>query len=446
MKAHRLANERGVMLMHVAVAMLALLALAALAVDYGVMWASRRQAQNAADAAALGGAVSLAYQEPGNYDRARLVAQGIGQSHWIFGANPTINLGSGDDDDITQDISFPDCPPGAEGGECIRVNIYRDSTRDPLPTFFARLANVVSQGVRATATAQIASGNQIECLLPFAVIDRWADNYDDNVEFFPNDGETGIEGWTSNDDFQPANGDVYVGPYDGNVNHTGWKVDEDYGRQLILKDGDNQQESGQYSSGWAQLVYLPGSQGGNDVNNDILQCNEAPVGIATSELACGKNDEPNPAIGCVEVKTGIQQSAAFTVSDYIDEVTEREGGEAVWDPNATGPDGLQGAVVGGAGMATERIRGIVVFDINTYMAANCSGGTCRGKVANIIGFFLEGVCQDVMAAGRLDPGMACENPNKDIVGRIIKLPSTVFGGAGEVEESASFLQVVRLVR
>ena len=31
----------------------------------------------------------------------------------------------------------------------------------------------------ATATAEVASGNQIRCLLPFAAIDRWADNHDE---------------------------------------------------------------------------------------------------------------------------------------------------------------------------------------------------------------------------------------------------------------------------
>ena len=42
-------------LVHVALAMLALIAFSALAIDYGAMWVSRGQAQNAADAAALAG-------------------------------------------------------------------------------------------------------------------------------------------------------------------------------------------------------------------------------------------------------------------------------------------------------------------------------------------------------------------------------------------------------
>ena len=57
-------DERGAVLVHVAVAMLALIGFSALAIDYGAFWVSRRQAQNAADAAALAGALSLAFDDP----------------------------------------------------------------------------------------------------------------------------------------------------------------------------------------------------------------------------------------------------------------------------------------------------------------------------------------------------------------------------------------------
>jgi hypothetical protein len=434
MKADRLANERGVMLMHVAVAMLALMALAALAIDYGVMWASRRQAQNVADAAALSGAVSMAFSAPGDHDRARLAAQGIGQSHWVFGAHPTINLGSGDDDDITQDISFPDCPPGAGSGECIRVNVYRDATRDPLPTFFARLAGITSQGVRATATAQWTYGNSAECLLPFAVIDRWADNFDDNIDtaYWPNDGSPGTAGWTLNDHFQPANGDDYVPPYDGNTSHNGWTVDGDYGTQLVIKDGS----IGQYSSGWAQQIDLPDSTGSQDYKWNIANCNRQPVGIAESSEPCTAVDEE---IGCISIKTGMAQGP--TSQGIGDVVGYDEDARWDWSADGTLGEGL-GGIVEGQGWSSPRIRPIVVLDINHYIAQGCSGTTCIGKVANIIGFFVEGMCKDVT----LDGGVTCEDPNKDVVGRIVKLPSTYFSGAGEVEESAAFLQIVRLVR
>lgn len=440
MTRERYGDERGAILIHVAIAMLGLLAFSAFVVDYGVLWASRRQAQNVADAAALAGAASLAFDAPGDWDRARLSAKAVGEAHAIFGVAPNIDQGNGFSDDITQDISFPECPPGSGGGTCVRVNVHRDSSGSPLPTFFARLFGRLTQDVRASATAQVATGNQIQCLLPFAVIDRWADNYDENKDtrFYPNDALPGVEGWSPNDRYQPDKDDVYIAPYEGNTDHTGWTVDGDYGRQLIIKDGN----IGDYSTGWAQLVYLPGSQGTNDIANDIWTCNESPVGIADKDLPCGKNEDRNEAAGCVAVKPGMAQRIAHEIKDYVSTVDP----QARWDWNAPGPDGKSGAVVGGQGMSSPRIRPIVIFDINTYIESGCTGGTCRGKVANIIGFFVEGVCGDVAAAGQLDPGSQCENPSKDIVGRIVKLPSTVFGGAGNVEESAAFLQVIRLVR
>ena len=134
-------NDRGAVLVHVTVAIVGLLAFAALVIDYGIMWSGRRQAQNAADAAALAGAVSMAYDAPGDYDRSRADAKAIGDSNLSYGASPNITLGSGDSDDTTEDISFPLCPPGSPGvpDTCVRVNAYRNEDTNPLPTFFARL-------------------------------------------------------------------------------------------------------------------------------------------------------------------------------------------------------------------------------------------------------------------------------------------------------------------
>src|SRR4029078_11116421 len=160
----RARDERGVTVMQVGVAMVGLRAFAALVTDYGVLWAARRQAQNAADAAALAGAISLEHNP--DYDVARAAAKGVGETNKIFGVAPTINLGSGDSVDESEDISFPLCPPGEGAGEkaCIRVNVYRNESRDPLPTFFGKLFGMTEQGVQATATAQIGAGNSIKCL------------------------------------------------------------------------------------------------------------------------------------------------------------------------------------------------------------------------------------------------------------------------------------------
>src|SRR5687767_14546034 len=62
----RLHSERGVSLIVVMIAIFVLTSFLVFVVDYGVMWLARRQAQNAADAGALAGAVGRAYDEPAN--------------------------------------------------------------------------------------------------------------------------------------------------------------------------------------------------------------------------------------------------------------------------------------------------------------------------------------------------------------------------------------------
>ena len=55
----KLRSERGAVIIHVAIALIALLGFTAVIVDYGAMWVARSQAQSAADAGALAGALTL---------------------------------------------------------------------------------------------------------------------------------------------------------------------------------------------------------------------------------------------------------------------------------------------------------------------------------------------------------------------------------------------------
>ena len=83
-----MSSDGDAILVHVAAALLALMAVSAVSIDYGMKWVSRRQAQNAADAAAMGGAISLALDDPNNFNKARTSAKATGESNWIFGQPP----------------------------------------------------------------------------------------------------------------------------------------------------------------------------------------------------------------------------------------------------------------------------------------------------------------------------------------------------------------------
>ncbi len=75
----RLRDERGVVLILFTVMFMLLIGFAALVADIGLLWWYRRELQNAADSAALAGAVYL----PGDPDQARRVAVAYAQRHLV---------------------------------------------------------------------------------------------------------------------------------------------------------------------------------------------------------------------------------------------------------------------------------------------------------------------------------------------------------------------------
>ena len=89
----RRSSERGAVVIQVAVCLLGLLAFTSFVVDYGVLWTSRGQAQTAADAGALAGAISLAY-EPGtdSANNAKLKASEVAKQNLVWGQAPNVQL------------------------------------------------------------------------------------------------------------------------------------------------------------------------------------------------------------------------------------------------------------------------------------------------------------------------------------------------------------------
>ena len=436
--------ERGAIIIHVAFALLALLAFSAFVVDMGVMWVSRRQAQNAADAGALAGAVALMR------DGART-------------PRPQNRLFSGR---MTTPSSVPRTLPRTCASRSLarrRERAAHHVTSRPLRRVSTSQAAFVRTCFAMRLTGRIAAARRWvqrsrPCLAPSSASrssacarrrprkSHRATRLDASCPLQPS-----IAGPTTTTRIQirptsptirrqaqrggrrtictsPRRGTCIPPPYNGNTNHTGWKVTNDFGRQMVLKDGG----VGTYSAGWALQVDLPDSTGSQDYKWNIQHCNQQAVGIAAQPEACSTVDEP---IGCVSVKTGVAQGPT---SQGIGDVAKGLVGQ---DPAAHW-DSTQQTVLGGGGLSSPRVRPMVVLDIDNYVGQGCSGTTCIGKVANIIGFFVEGMCKDVT----LDPGIGCDDPTKDVVGRIVTVPGSYVSGTGDVEESASFVKVVRLVR
>src|SRR5262245_58686187 len=178
MRYRRLQSERGAVIIHVAVGLVALIGFSALTVDYGVLWVSRRQAQNAADAAAHAAAEQLSFGDPSDYTAATNAAVAAASQNLIWGQAPTAT---------TVAITFLDgvagtplCPPGAPGppDKCVNADVWRNTEKsNPLPMYFGQIVGLTQQGVKATATAQLYWGDKATCVKPFVIPDKWQENY-----------------------------------------------------------------------------------------------------------------------------------------------------------------------------------------------------------------------------------------------------------------------------
>lgn len=159
-------DDRGAILIIVAVALFTLTALSAFVVDMGIVWAARAQAQNAADAGALAAAENTLIN-PSDLTGARVAARKLANGNPVWGQNPLTP-----DIDVTLPVT---CPAGTGGGpSCVKVDVHRGDAghSNTLPVFFASLLGASSQSISATATAMLAGANHADCLRPWFVLDR----------------------------------------------------------------------------------------------------------------------------------------------------------------------------------------------------------------------------------------------------------------------------------
>lgn len=160
--------ERGITMVLVAVAMVAIIAMAALSIDVVTLFLAREEAQRSADAAALAAARVLSISgitgDPSNStlswsaicggttSPATLAATAVGMRSAVGGATATITVSYSAGSGLTSD-SKADCGSlGAAFGvnPMVTVQVKRLS----LPTFFSRAWGNTGNSVSATATAE----------------------------------------------------------------------------------------------------------------------------------------------------------------------------------------------------------------------------------------------------------------------------------------------------
>jgi hypothetical protein len=406
-------------LVHTGFTLLGLLAFSAFSVDYGVMWVARRQAQNAADAAALAGAISLAFGDSTDLDRARAVAVAAGLANEVWGQAPAIGPG---------DITIAPCPVGTPGlpDQCVRADVFRNQARgNPLPTFFARLVGVNNQGVRATATAQILNGSTVNCTRPWAIPNRWNENregdppiaddlweWDDIFEKYYEKGPNKGELLPVNP--PPVPRDTAAGYHDPSSPlydpSYGFRSAGIIGELVRLKVGSPHDA---ITSGFFFPIDIPmldgPSSGGARYRQNIAECNPDAGTISIGDTVV---TEPGNMIG--PTKQGVDDLIAQDKGAY-------------WDGT-----GISGSCAPSCAPMSPRIVPIVVFNVEDYYDDKFDGDSnhVNGRydlpVEDLICFFVEPMQgNDVM--GRF---MECPVANNDPVG----------------EDASPFLRRVILVR
>lgn len=403
--------ERGAVLIHVAVLMLVLIGFLTFVVDHGVMWVARAQAQNAADAGALAGAVAMAYDANGWTDQtptgpARQSAYQMATTHGVIGAYPSVIMAS---DVVFTGFPADMCPPDAGGNpHCIRVDVYRNQVRgNALPSIFGQVFGITAHGVRATATARVAVADASDCLKPWIIPDKWADNYDTTPE--PNS-----PFWSEDDTYERFDRrgnplvppDSYVAPSSTGPG-TGFTVSADRGTRVTLKQGS---PSTSLESGVFQPVRIPrfdgGSSGGSDYEDNIASCNGLPIGIG--DILQSEN-------GNMVGPTNHGVDALIALDPH-----------AQWDTGTSSVINSCATANPSCGRSP-RIVAVPVFDTE-YFYTSDRQGLPTFRVVNILGFFIDHM------------------EGNDVVGWLTEAPGLARAATAPIQPNSSFLAEIQLIR
>jgi Flp pilus assembly protein TadG len=435
-------DERGAILIQVTVAMLGLLAFLTLVVDYGVMWMSRRQAQNSADAGALAGAIALAFDDPSDLSdtgQAKQAAHAAALANKVFGVAP--------DNNISTDITFfgpalgTQCPDGDVAATCVRVDVHRTAARgNPLPTFFAKLMSITSQDISATATAKVTSGTSVTCMRPFAIVDKWDEYNSGHAEHDYDNGvpDPDFDPFSSTFDKYPINGggppippedDYYVNsancaPGDNSctpIAGTGYRpfADDgvtpvDYGRMVEIHTGAQDQTS----AGFFQPVRLhPGDNGAADYCASIKTCDPTVSNSIGQVIETENGGMVGPTKQCLFTDDDSLKSLDPT-AHWVDSYPGYPNGAVVSDDPAIAPN------------QSPRIVPLPVISPEEFYATDPNGHTTL-VIHNILGFFVE---DQTTGPGGLQVTR----------GRLITVPADDVGGS--TTSTSSFLRKIILIR
>jgi hypothetical protein len=365
--------------------LMAFLSASMLAIDVGMLMTARNQAQNSADAGALGGAAALFYED---FDDRTATGPAVTSALDSARQNQVM---SGQVNVTPADVEFLNDPAGEPNR--VRVTVYRNAARgNPMTTMIARYFGMANVGVAAVATAEVSPANAMTCVKPFTIPDKWIEKQDPAWDPLNSTYETV-------DKKAPMpNPDVYV-PADQS-GYTGYSPITDRGTPLMIRAGTGHNVS---PSMYFSLT-IGGITGAAEYEANICGCNTTMFHWGDLMV-----QEPGNMMG--PTVSGADCLIAKDPTAYWDDVArcaKRPGSNAC---------------IG----RSPRIFPIPLYDPIYYDTGKQNGRFADLKVANWIGFFLE------------------RTQGNDIFGRITPIGGVRDGSVPE-GPTAIFPKAIRLVQ
>ncbi len=361
---HVITGEHGAVFVQVGLAIFVLMAFNVFVLDYGMLWIARSQAQNAADAGALAGALARGYDDQSADPHSRhslpaRVAISVASNNQVWNQAPA------------PIVSF-ECPGGVTG-RCTRVDVHRDGNggSSELATLFGPVLGVPNQRVRATATAMTGNGNAVACMSPIAFADDWTENFDDTsapgrefsryVELGPTAGQL----------INPLR-DEYTAPGGGFAGRV--TVSGNYGEQIVWEIGHAITDPIRRER--MAAIDLPG---GRTFEENMTNCGGAVIGPG----------QRVPLITTLHPQSIVDQLAAVYARD--------PGADYDYAGNR-----IFGSCAPGCAPISPRLLAVALFDPAKFQLGRASGDWVQADVGcptnapcltitNVLGFFVHGI-------------------------------------------------------
>jgi len=389
-----LGDESGVTMIVVALSMVMIFAFAVLTIDLGFIQLARIQLQNAADAAALAGALALAASS-GDQTVATLEAiKFAGLNVAVQDKDLPVIIGE-------SDVTFPEPTKVKVTTHCT------EATGDPVILNFLKVINPLKENkgnMTAKATAAVLTICGPKCLRPFCPPDRWEDTDGDGL-WDPADEYTDVNNnglWDPGEPLTIDNdGDGVWDPaefYDPYL--TGYRAPDDIGVQVTLHLLNSNKD---FEAEWYYVVRFPPINSGESWN---------PGGDVYRDLIIGETCEPF-SIGIGDLLALEPGGMVGPTNQGLDALIAKDP-TAEWDP-------VTKTIINSAFPVSPRIVLCAAFDPTLGVDP---GPPKHVTVAKVMAFFVEG------------------HVGADIVGRFIKAAAQ---GDPDPDCPGSFLYTVSLV-